>query len=52
MDIRKKTKSLAMTTFLKGNVYKKMRDKLGSIYKDVLLIGLYSDEGQSGHNCH
>jgi len=42
------TKRVAQAAFPNGNLYMKMREELGSIYKDELFSELFSEEGQPG----
>lgn len=44
------TRRIALQAFPKGNVYMKMRDELGTIYKTDVFTDLYPHQGQPGYS--
>lgn len=48
--IPKETKRVAKRSFPKGNIYMRMRDKLGTFYQDEQFASLFPDCGQPGYS--
>ncbi len=48
--VPKETARVAHAAFPKSNLYLKMRDELGTFYKDADFIGLFSSRGQSAYS--
>jgi transposase len=48
--IPKETKRIAKKAFPKGNIYMRMRDKLGTFYQDEQFASLFPDCGQPGYS--
>jgi transposase len=47
-EVPEETAKIAKAAFPKGNLYMKMRDELGTIYKDEMFLDLYPQDGQRG----
>jgi transposase len=48
--IPKETKRIAKKAFPKGNIYMRMRDKLGTFYQDEQFASLFPECGQPGYS--